>query len=127
MIELKIEGYCHGCPNFESDVYKNYAGEYNRTAIFCKHHDKCASIKQYIEKQFAVQQEERTSYPIKSSELCHSCYYDLTNYGCKGAFCSICDMAQKPECPVDSDGSKSCYCTTLNDGEPCRYYKENKK
>lgn len=66
MIELRVEGYCHDCPDFEADVtttkdifegrYDPVAGEhkdwaYVRTTIRCSHANRCRAVKRYLEKQ----------------------------------------------------------------------------
>lgn len=55
MIELKVDEYCHNCPEFEAQVdkvYRTYKAEPEfRTTVTYKHRSKCASIKEFIEMQ----------------------------------------------------------------------------
>lgn len=66
MIELKVEAYCHDCPDFEPDVTKNrdrYEGGYDpitmetavievmTTTVRCQHAARCRAVKRYLEKQ----------------------------------------------------------------------------
>lgn len=57
MIELKVEEYCHDCPDFEPDVHKDkyVDAEDNlylqRTTIRCEHAARCRAVKRYLEKQ----------------------------------------------------------------------------
>lgn len=67
---------------------------------------------------------ERTFWPLKSDKLCNTCYYGVSNYGCRGRGCKGCEMSEKPECSAYSDGSKDCYCASIIEGDPCKYYKE---
>lgn len=57
MIELKVEEYCHNCPDFEADVVKNRIRDvvvfvdYTDTTITCAHAARCRAVKRYLEKQ----------------------------------------------------------------------------
>lgn len=66
MIKLKVEEYCHDCPDFEADVVKtdkvcvsNYDWltdsrvELTRveTIVTCSHANRCRAVKRYLEKQ----------------------------------------------------------------------------
>ena len=66
MIELKVEEYCHSCPDFEADVTKSkdsYESRYNpmtmeteehvfvRTTVRCEHAARCRAVKRYLEKR----------------------------------------------------------------------------
>lgn len=67
MITLKVEDYCHDCPDFEPDVEKNsetlhrndpFTGPFytetitfHTTTIHCKHRYRCESVKEYMRKQ----------------------------------------------------------------------------
>lgn len=65
MITLKVEDYCHDCPDFEPDVEKEVqrwegvdydtmtSYDYTRahTTIYCKHRYRCESVKSYLERQ----------------------------------------------------------------------------
>ena len=66
MIELKVEEYCHDCPDFEADVIKSkesYENRYNpmtmqteehvfvRTTVHCAHANRCRAVKRYLEKK----------------------------------------------------------------------------
>ena len=66
MIKLKVEEYCHNCPDFEADVTKTdkvYASNYDwltdsrveltrsDTIVTCAHANRCRAVKRYLEKQ----------------------------------------------------------------------------
>lgn len=56
MIDLKVEDYCHECPEFEADTRKSALfadGEIvaAECVIVCEHSAKCAHIKQFLEDQ----------------------------------------------------------------------------
>lgn len=58
MIDLKVEGYCHQCLDFVPDVtppVRSVDDDGNRTQsdtiIQCKHKNRCAGIKRYLEQQ----------------------------------------------------------------------------
>lgn len=67
MIELKVEEYCHNCPDFEADVTKHggmrlydypwVPGESEvevvgvHTTVRCAHAARCRAVKRYLEKQ----------------------------------------------------------------------------
>lgn len=66
MIELKVEMYCHECPDFEADVssrtesidvgYNTFLGEFetkkvHSTTVRCAHAARCRAVKRYLEKQ----------------------------------------------------------------------------
>lgn len=62
MIELKVESYCHDCPDFEADVSKRRETlrddgsdvallEYQYTMVRCAHAARCRAVKRYLEKQ----------------------------------------------------------------------------
>ena len=59
MIELKVEDYCHGCPELVPDVdilqaEDFYANEQvYSTRITCKHNRRCAAIARHIRKQIS--------------------------------------------------------------------------
>lgn len=115
MIELRVEDYCQSCTDFEADVNKDYAGEFNRFVIFCKHRNKCMTLKNYIEGQTV---KKTSQYPIKTKELCGSCEYNFYA-GCHGRHCDQCEMRDKD--------TGHCYCITVDDGEECPCYKEYKE
>lgn len=65
MIELKVEPYCHDCPDFEADVSKRHErveGAFDQrimdypvkeiycTIVRCAHANRCRAIKRYLEK-----------------------------------------------------------------------------
>lgn len=63
MIELKVEEYCHDCPDFEADVlkhgdtkgYYDFSGELvvtpSYTIVYCAHANRCRAVKRYLEKK----------------------------------------------------------------------------
>ena len=59
MITLKVEEYCHDCPDFEPEVIKhkirdeiNFVGDIMmNTHIYCQHAARCRAVKRYLEKQ----------------------------------------------------------------------------
>lgn len=52
MIELYVEGYCHGCPDFDPVLTRLYAGGIvHTTYVQCKNKDRCDCIKRYLEKE----------------------------------------------------------------------------
>lgn len=68
MITLKVEDYCHDCPDFEADVDKDttvircndpFSGSdlnakpisYIKTTISCKYRYRCEAMKYYLEHQ----------------------------------------------------------------------------
>ena len=56
MITLLVEDYCQHCPDFEADVQKQYFDDFYNTVnvdtnIKCIHRNKCAHIKNYLEKE----------------------------------------------------------------------------
>lgn len=57
MIKLKVEEYCHDCPDFEADVYKARCDNLEmlafvtHTTITCAHAARCRAVKRYLEKQ----------------------------------------------------------------------------
>ena len=67
--------------------------------------------------------EQSAKYPLRSRELCDSCRYGMTNDLCRGnRDCATCEMRDKPESPTHKNGRRGCYCLSLKDGEPCKYY-----
>ena len=116
MIKLEVKEYCHGCRDFESDTHYDYAGEINNISIFCKHRNKCACLKTYIEKEMTNKPSKPE--PAKDDIICNNCEYGIGN-GCK-VFRNGCG-----DCPqyVDSTG---CKCQFIIPGEPCPDYKEYK-
>ena len=68
--------------------------------------------------------EERSAkYPLRSNELCDSCRYGMNNDLCCGRTdCAICEMRYKPESPTRRNAKNGCYCLSLNEGDPCKYY-----
>ena len=65
MIELKVEEYCHNCPDFKAVVIKSggVTAHYDwangselvvsptYTTIHCAHDARCRAVKRYLEKQ----------------------------------------------------------------------------
>lgn len=65
MITLRVEDYCHDCPDFEADVNKEEVSTamwddvmkkwdfpvINCTTIYCKHRYKCHALKEHLEKK----------------------------------------------------------------------------
>lgn len=65
MIELKVEEYCHDCPDFEADVIKRggmtahcdwpngseLVVSPSYTTIHCAHAARCRAVKRYLEKR----------------------------------------------------------------------------
>lgn len=61
MIFLKVEDYCHNCPDFEADVKTSCAEHWDmerhsyirlvNTLITCEHCDRCACQMKYLEDQ----------------------------------------------------------------------------
>lgn len=59
MIKLEVEGYCHQCSDFSSDVVKPekffVAGDLNGgvgqsdTIVRCEHRRRCEAIRRYLE------------------------------------------------------------------------------
>ena len=115
MINLKVEEYCHGCRDFESDTHYDYAGEINNISIFCKHRSKCAQLKKYIEKTTCKS-------PIKSVELCKTCGYYVRGTKCNGKECKGCPLYSE-----SSDSIFTCYCANLEDGSLCMHYAPDKE
>lgn len=67
--------------------------------------------------------EEEPDGPVKSAELCSRCRYDMSNNLCCGRNdCLTCEMRDKPESPTHKNGMRGCYCLSINDGDPCKYY-----
>lgn len=52
MITLIVKNYCHNCPEFEPDVYKDtlYVNgeDINMTNIKCIHRQRCESIIEFL-------------------------------------------------------------------------------
>lgn len=56
MIELKVEEYCHECPEFEAETQKSYLSADGKIAavecvVVCEHAQKCRCIKRFWEGQ----------------------------------------------------------------------------
>lgn len=61
MITLKVEDYCHNCPMFEPEVERHcyctseftggFQKEYTDTVVKCSYGERCAAMKEYIEKE----------------------------------------------------------------------------
>ena len=55
MIELKVDEYCHNCPEFEAQVdkvYRTYKAEPEvHTTVTCEHRSKCECIRKCVESQ----------------------------------------------------------------------------
>ena len=60
-IRLLVDEWCHNCPEFEADAYKNtYVGNfdsfdgtlsrYTDTTVKCIHKDRCANMIDYLRK-----------------------------------------------------------------------------
>ena len=52
MIRIDVEGYCHGCLDFEADVTKPARitdDTWSDTVIQCKYRKRCSGIKRYLE------------------------------------------------------------------------------
>ena len=58
MIKLKVEGYCHECPDFDARVNTKIDELTNgdevirviNTTVTCTHATRCKAIKRYLEK-----------------------------------------------------------------------------
>ena len=61
MIRIDVEGYCHNCLDFESDVTKPVRNiddnTWSDTVIQCKYRKRCSGIKRYLEHQLAGETE----------------------------------------------------------------------
>lgn len=121
MINLKVEEYCHGCRDFESDTHYDYAGEINNISIFCKHRNKCASLKRYIERETTF----KTAITMGKTDICIRC-----QYGPNGTGCHLLTSEQYTDdtcktCPMNDKGY--CKCVSLEPySKTCPYYKEIK-
>lgn len=68
-------------------------------------------------------EQKSIGYPRKTPELCNSCRYGMSNdLCCERSDCITCVMRDKPESPTLENGMQGCYCLSLNDGDPCKYY-----
>lgn len=118
MIELRVEDYCQRCPDFEAEVFKNYGGRISYTVVCCKYAKRCEQMAERLKKVY----DDRVA-PVKSAELCSRCRYDMSNDLCCGRNdCMTCEMRDKPESPTHKNGMRGCYCLSINDGDPCKYY-----
>ena len=109
MIELKVEEYCHNCPEFEAVQHTEF---YNHK-IVCVHSRKCASIKEHLENTHSTEEPEAKTDPIKTADLCNRCAYCNCDYNCDA--CHLCGPTGRPG---------SCKCMFVEAGEPCPYFKE---
>lgn len=58
MIELRVHEYCHDCQEFEvRTVDFDQSMFHTDFYLLCKHHEKCASIRDYLTKIYEKQQE----------------------------------------------------------------------
>lgn len=77
MIELKVEEYCHDCPEFEADCCKVYAnGHIERTMVKCANAAKCSRIRRYLSDSYNEPEPEPTTPDIKLKgvfKLCKKC------------------------------------------------------
>ena len=54
MIELKVEPYCHSCPEFDTDIKQVLLQSVGKpyveanTTIYCKHRTRCKFVKEYL-------------------------------------------------------------------------------
>lgn len=57
MIRIDVEGYCHGCLDFEPDVSKPVRNpddnSWGDTVIQCKYRKRCGGLVRYLEHQIA--------------------------------------------------------------------------
>ena len=58
MIELKVEEYCHDCPDFSPEassiVTVGGGREFNNTKCTCEYRKRCAAIARMIEKKYDI-------------------------------------------------------------------------
>ena len=128
MIELRVEDYCHDCPDFEPDCCKVYAnGKIERVMVRCAYANRCRRITERLEKavedKYAQKAVNDSVAPVKTAELCDRCRYDMSNDLCCGRNdCITCEMRDKPESPTYKNGMRGCYCLSINYGDACKYY-----
>lgn len=119
MIELKVEEYCHNCPDFEAVQHTEF---YNHKLV-CMHARKCAAIKQHLENT-----QPKLGFPIKTADLCAGCYYGFANRGCSRLGASLDDIDIACDgCPNHIGGIHNCACAAIDIGDPCPYYKHYKE
>ena len=126
MIELKVEEYCHDCPEFEAHcnkdafVFTNGQVHHCNTIITCEHAGRCASIKNYLEKSTDdIKEAVRDSiFPAKEESTCDACEYSWRHKCCK------CDGNCSKTCEMYDHEIKKCKCAQINWGQPCPYFKE---
>ena len=59
MIELKVQPYCHNCPDFQVAVdgptvfYSNNTIAEVRTTVYCQNHIHCEHIRSYLRREGA--------------------------------------------------------------------------
>lgn len=128
MIHLEVEEYCHGCRDFESDTHYDCYGEINNISIFCKHKNKCAQLKKYIERNTPTDApKENLGNPELSKEhQCQTCLYSFMGGGCKLLSGKVEAHKACDNCPMYIGSPLNCKCATVNINEPCPYYKEAK-
>lgn len=121
MINLEVEEYCHGCRDFESDTYYDYAGEINNISIFCKHKNKCAQLKKYIERNTPV----KTERPMDNSDLCCKCQYGHNGTGCRLLTAEHYTDDICVGCTMNDNGFCKCVSVDIYE-KTCPYFKEAK-
>ena len=126
MIELKVEEYCHNCLEFEARCARDSFVTpmrvlYSNTVITCEHAGRCASMMKYLENTHP-KPEPTTPGLAKSAELCNTCVYNFYRDICNGGL--GCVDADNITCPVYSDCEMQCRCLTIENGDPCSYFKE---
>lgn len=119
MINLKVEEYCHGCRDFESDTHYDYAGEINNISIFCKHRSKCANLKRYIDRKTTV----KTDQVMSKVDLCVRCQYGPNGTGCHLLIDERYTDDICKDCHMSDDGR--CKCISIDKySKACPHYKE---
>ena len=108
MIELKVEEYCHGCPDFNPEALTDnmYAGSSRAdsfTICVCKYRKRCAAIARMIEKKIAVD-----PYVIDFNIFMGTNDYtkqDLIYYSMSGRMCYLNGNAElrNPELRIGND------------------------
>ena len=126
MIELKVEDYCHDCPDFEPDCCKVFAnGKIERIMVHCSYANRCRRITERLEKVVEGKYAEKAVNddrvaPVKTMELCNRCMYNsFTGDLCRGKDCETCKL--------DRAGPNGCYCLQLRDGQPCLHFKKQEE
>jgi hypothetical protein len=118
MIALRINDYCHSCPDFDAEVETLRHGGDCHTFVSCSHATKCERIKRHLEK--SIKETGTDEVHRKGYDTCHTCKYWHDNRGCRGVPCSACSNTTKQGLA----GTRVCRCTQIRYDYPCPYYEE---